>query len=339
MIILTLFPYQLDLFPELKLASGTLQRRNGWLVRLQDEHSEGWGEIAPLPGFSQERAQDIPERLAQWLENPQQVELPPSASFGLSAAVNELLQAELTAPADIQCCPLLLKDQLLVDKPFDPQLLQHWTELGEVKLKVGNDPSEDRQKLLQLLQYFPGKVRLDANQQWTFEQALQFAKDLPLQRISFIEEPLQNFSDTERMYAQLQAFYQKTAMHFALDETVQQSGFKLQMLQGLRTLVIKPTLVGSISRCCSLAEQALQQQLQVIFSSSFESSLAVGQIAAMAQHLVPHELAGLDTLRRFDCDLLRPWPGSKKRLIDLAELTETTEQHSFLLEPELLDLL
>jgi O-succinylbenzoate synthase len=42
-----------------------------------------------------------------------------------------------------------------------------------------------------------------------------------------------------------------------------------------------------------------------VLSSSYESSLGTGQIAALAQELTPDEPPGLDTQRLFGADLLR----------------------------------
>ena len=50
-----LYRYSLPLRRPLTLKGVTLQRREGLLLRLSgDDGSEGWGETAPLPGFSEE---------------------------------------------------------------------------------------------------------------------------------------------------------------------------------------------------------------------------------------------------------------------------------------------
>src|SRR5215210_9539023 len=50
-----LYRYSLPFSQPLKLEGTTLYRREGLLLRLAgDDGSEGWGETAPLPGFSME---------------------------------------------------------------------------------------------------------------------------------------------------------------------------------------------------------------------------------------------------------------------------------------------
>lgn len=74
--------------------------------------------------------------------------------------------------------------------------------------------------------------------------------------------------------------------------------------------MIKPTLVGSLEKCISLIEQAHQQGLIAVISSSIESSLGLTQLARFATQYTPNTLAGLDTLDLMKVQLLREWNNS-----------------------------
>ena len=85
---------------------------------------------------------------------------------------------------------------------------------------------------------------------------------------------------------------------------------------GVVAIVIKPTLVGSISRCQQLVQQAHQAGLVAVISSSIESSLGLTQLARIAHWLTPATVPGLDTLDLMQAQLLRRWPDSKLPLLD-----------------------
>ncbi|MNF05809.1 o-succinylbenzoate synthase [compost metagenome] len=85
----------------------------------------------------------------------------------------------------------------------------------------------------------------------------------------------------------------------------------------MAAIVIKPTLVGSLSRCQALVEQAHAAGLTAVISSSLESSLGLTQLARIAHWLTPATVPGLDTLDLMQAQLLRRWPGSRLPLQDL----------------------
>lgn len=72
-----------------------LKTREGLILHLRDGAQEGWGEVAPLPAFSQEtlaQAQAaLCAALARWQtgEMLDDAALPPSVAFGLSCALAE----------------------------------------------------------------------------------------------------------------------------------------------------------------------------------------------------------------------------------------------------------
>src|SRR5215213_270707 len=59
-----LYRFSLPLSRPLTLGEATLRRREGLLLRLSgDDGSEGWGETAPLPGFSKESLDEAASQL------------------------------------------------------------------------------------------------------------------------------------------------------------------------------------------------------------------------------------------------------------------------------------
>ena len=84
------------------------------------------------------------------------------------------------------------------------------------KLKVGDrNIALDVKKIqaIRLMLKQESYLRLDANRVWNLKEACIFAQLAGNQNIDFIEEPINDIS-------QLDAFYQKTRIRVALDETL-----------------------------------------------------------------------------------------------------------------------
>lgn len=146
-------------------------------------------------------------------------------------------------------------------------------------------------------------LRLDANRAWTPAKALKFAQYVApslRSRIAFLEEPCQSPSESI-------AFSIDTGIAIAWDETLQEAvrdaDFALENLLGVKTIVIKPTLIGSVYRVEALIEKAKALGLQAVISSSLESSLGLNQLSRLAHKLLPNEVPGLDTMGLFRAQL------------------------------------
>lgn len=276
-----LYQYQLPMDSGVILRNQRLVTRDGWVVELKDGDRVGYGEIAPLPEFSDETAQQAGEQaqqlLERWVEG-EAVELSeafPSVAFGLSMAELELSGA-LPAEGNYQVAPLCSGDpddlvQALSDMPGDKV----------AKIKVGMyEAVRDGIVANMFIEAIPDiRLRLDANRNWTPLKAQQFAKYVkPEHRagIAFLEEPCKTPADSL-------AFAQETGINIAWDETVRDEGFEVKAEPGVVAIVIKPTLVGSIQRCIELVQQAHKAGLTAIISSSMESSLGLNQLARVAE--------------------------------------------------------
>jgi O-succinylbenzoate synthase len=310
-----LWRYAIPMESGVVLRDRRLTQREGLVVMLQQGNRQGWGEIAPLPGFSGETLEQAQQACESWLSSwlagqPVTESLLPSAAFGLSCACAELAD-ELPQTGSWQSAPLCHGDP-------DALLLQ-LQNVPCAKMKVGLcEAARDSLQVGLLLEALPNlQLRLDANRSWTPEKARQFAQRLPSQqraRIAFIEEPC-------RTPAESLAFAAETGIAIAWDESLRQPGFKLQAQPGLAAIVIKPTLTGSLTRLQQLIGEAQRLGLQTVISSALESSLGLTQLARLARWLTPQSLPGLDTLTLMRQQLLRRWPGCELPLQEQAEWT------------------
>lgn len=313
-----LYQYQLPMDSGVILRSQRLVNRDGWIVELKDGECTGYGEIAPLPEFSHETAEQAGEQakalLAQWVagEAWDLESAMPSVAFGLSMAAMTLA-GELPEDGNYQVAPLCAGD------PDDLVIALNEMEGEKVaKIKVGMyEAVRDGMVANMFIEAIPGvRLRLDANRQWTPLKAQQFAKYVkPEHRggIAFLEEPCMNPADSL-------AFAQETGISIAWDETVRDEGFEVKAEPGVAAIVIKPTLVGSVARCIDLIAQAQAVGLVAVVSSSMESSLGLNQLARLAAWQTPGVIPGLDTMQLFMAQLEMPWPGCELPVTSLASL-------------------
>lgn len=80
---------------------------------------------------------------------------------------------------------------------------------------------------------------------------------------------------------------------------------------GLRAVVIKPTLTGSLQKVRQQVAQAHALGLTAVISSSIESSLGLTQLARIAAWLTPNTIPGLDTLSLMRAQLVLPLAGKR----------------------------
>ncbi|MBY5994174.1 o-succinylbenzoate synthase [Ferrimonas balearica] len=306
-----LYPYSLALNTPLRFQGQALSQRQGLLVKLVQDDRVGWGDCAPLPGFSREslaQCQDALMAVAQGQTGPDS--LPPAARFAYDCAQWQLTrEGRLTLPPTV---PLLSGTPTQQLAQFDAL-----TEVpSQLKLKLARAPlREELDLVFALLARHPKlKLRIDANRGWDYASAAEFALAVPRENLLYVEEPCATLVDSLRLHQQYR-------LPLALDETTQASDYEYESLPGVKALVLKPTLIGSLARLQALTEAATLDGVTVVLSSSFESNVGLTQLAWLAQTLTPNSLPGLDTLSALEADLVsaNPW-GQPKPLIPEAEL-------------------
>lgn len=306
------YRWQIPMDAGVVLRDRRLKTRDGLYVRLHDGERQGWGEISPLPGFSQETWEEAQTVLLAWVDGWLQGEdvLPtmPSVAFGVSCALAEL-EGALPEEADYRVAPLCTGDP-------DDLVLQLADMPGEkvAKVKVGlYEAVRDGMVVNLLLEAIPElQLRLDANRAWTPLKAQQFAKYVNpdyRNRIAFLEEPCKTRDDSR-------AFTRETGIAIAWDESLREADFVFEAEEGVRAVVIKPTLTGSLDKVREQVQAAHALGLMAVISSSIESSLGLTQLARIAAWLTPDTIPGLDTLSLMQAQQIRPWPGSTLPLIN-----------------------
>ncbi len=280
--------------------------RNGLLVCFRSEDDEGWGDIAPLPGFSQEsfsKAQSQATTLAKLLPGIpiesldfRASKLCPSVRFGfefaqfnLDAVIRNQPETELPPVA---CCRLLNRQD-----HENPESVATLHGYRAVKIKVGRQAlDEDLEFVHSVCSENPDiDVRIDANRAWTLQAAQAFLDATRHLTLDYIEEPLEDKAD-------LAAFAQSSHIPLALDETLREPDAE-QYRQFADVYVLKPTLSGGMTGAIEKMKQAQADHIRCTISSSYESGIGMLGLVELAR-TIPEEVHGLDTYNVFKHDVL-----------------------------------
>lgn len=139
--------------------------REGVFIRLKSSEGKvGWGEVAPLPGFSRETLEEAIKDLVEGNDSSF-----PSVKWGYAAAMLDLL-----SPLSIPSVPIRI--------------------LEKEKIKVGHLNLEEAIKKVKT----SGCSGVDMNQKWTLEQGLALAKECP--HLDYFEEPLKPGEDASAFF-------------------------------------------------------------------------------------------------------------------------------------------
>ncbi len=342
-----LFKYAIPFVEELRVKDRQLVTRSGVIVKLtSDEGAVGYGEIAPLPGYSPETlevalqeatslagalsGQAVPDGLEildggfeRWVMGRVKA---PSVKFGFELAVLRMLAHARNVPlrrllepgaSDVVHVAGLLNGNLGEIRKKASFLLNEGYRA--VKLKVGRYAlADDIRTTLWLREHLGETVslRLDGNRAWSFDTALEYAREVTKCFIEFIEEPL---ADPSR----LDEFTAVFGTRIALDESLIELPVEaLQAKSHLAAVILKPTVLG-LERSVRFGRRAQALGVIPVLSSSFESGLGLSALAELAAVVQPEGVpAGLDTYEWLDDDVFSERAPLRKPTLDLPMLSE-----------------
>ncbi len=250
---------------EYKIALKNGTYREGLIV----ETPTGFGDIAPLPGFSKETYLEAKEEAIRLLPDfPNVTPKLPSVQFGFTCAKTTL--PSLKVPVN--------------------GLNTHREGFSALKIKVGHLSLMDA---IDLVKAAPKHVelRLDFNQQWSLEKLLQFTTHFSPTDFAYLEEPTKHFTD-------LVLFSEQTGFPIAVDESIPYTPY--EQIPTLKALVVKPTILGTVP--------IPPPNVELIFSSAFESGIGVAHIARLASIYNPTRPHGLDPYSHLTEDVLQTKP-------------------------------
>jgi O-succinylbenzoate synthase len=279
----------------------------------------GFGEAAPLHGFSTESFDDVRKELsgiaelAAGFEEAKdlqtlrdfigEIKFTSSVRFAIEQAVISML---------LKKDPSLLQEILSVAKSVINvnavigiennaiEAIRHKVEKGYItfKIKVGRNDFKDDLNLVKIIRAEFGKelkIRLDANGKWSLEEAKSNLEKLSHYNIEYIEEPC---SGIENLIA-LSTF---APLPVAIDESLKNLSDAYGIIEETKIsfLIIKPMISGGFFETLEIIARGALKEKNIIISSSFETPLGKSLLVLLSS-LTHHSYAhGLDTANLFE---------------------------------------
>ena len=273
--------------------------REGILLHMKaaDLHT-GWGDAAPLPGWSVEGLEDV-ERYIK--DSECQASVPSS----LVCAIQSARASIFHSPSKNSGAENLSLNALL-DGSFQDILEQAGDALARgchcLKIKAAGLSVAELVDLISRISAsapHPCRFRIDPNRSWDFETALHIAESLKVFPVEYLEEPLRDSS-------LLPEFIKRSPIGIALDETLREvSPAGLPAYKGAVAMVLKPTLMGGFDACAQYANAGAALGMASVVSACYESGVGIYALGQFALSLPRQAAAGLDTYSRLEEDVLR----------------------------------
>lgn len=322
-----LHAYRLPLVTPLITAHGTQSERVGVLLSITDGHHTGWGEAAPMPGWSRETLADVGDSLAAAVaglgavdgtDDPRiaamldELERQPHARAAVAGAV-----LDLTARQQGLSVALVLSDDavssvavngLVADA--EPQLVAAAVRgcvdrgCAAVKIKVAAlDPSADLARVAAARQAAGPDVelRVDANGGWDVDTAVATLLAMSEFDIAFCEEPTVGIDAIAAVGA-------LSAVPVAVDESARTVDDIAEALgtRAIDVVVVKPQALGGADLGLRAIRLAQELGASAVVTTMIDSAVGVAHAAHLAAASGSSLAHGLDTSPRLGSDVGSP---------------------------------
>jgi o-succinylbenzoate synthase len=320
--------YSLPLRDAWPSADGDLNDRRGWILALEDDLGRvGLGDAAPFPGFGLETHASAGAGLK--LAMPRLVGM---TRDGYAAAIVDLprlapVAAAPTARAAIDCAlhDLIAQEENLTlarylggtrtlrEVPVNVTIPRVPPEraaelakravaagVGTLKLKVGGAASHEDEARLRAVREAVGsgiRIRVDANQAWSAEEAIEALRALAGYELEYAEQPV-GADDIEG----LARVRRSSPVPIAADEAVRgkETAKEIMYRSAADILIIKPMALGGLREARAVLNVAEEGDMPVVVTSLVESAVgrtvALHFAASLGETAYAHGLATADAL-------------------------------------------
>ncbi|HEV8254329.1 MAG TPA: dipeptide epimerase [Vicinamibacteria bacterium] len=286
-------PLELKLRHPFRLSRGTWDVRHNVLVEVEQDGQTGMGEAAPIPryGETHESAARAIEEMAGRLADPTAfsdaasraaVAGQRSAEAAVDMALHDLAGRRLGAPLfallglDPARMPVT-SFTIAIDTPEGAaSKARAASQYAVLKLKMGSEA--DREMVAAVREATDRPIRVDANEGWTFETAVERLEWLAGLGVEFVEQPLPAAALEET-----RALRRRSPLPFYADESVHTARDIPSLVGAFDGINIKLMKCGGIAEALRMIAVARAHGLKVMLGCMIESSLGV----TAAAHLAP----------------------------------------------------
>ena len=322
-------PFSLELASPLETAAGTIDSRDGFLVRIvastadADEQAVGYGEATPLAGWTESitDCKKALERARAAIEDGPAAAL--EAVDGQGAARHAVTLALGDLRASQEATPLyrhIGRGPMIGRVPVNATIgdgeptetaraVSEAVERGFdcCKIKVGNGSVEADIERLRRTREAVGsdiELRVDANEAWTYTEAKKALKELADLGVSVLEQPLP--AGALEGHAALRERGQGDGVAIALDEGLLEHGVDAICEAGAAdAVVLKPMALGGIDIARQIAAWVQELEITPIVTTTIDGVVARAGAVHLAASIPNVPACGLATASLLAEDLGR----------------------------------
>ena len=314
----TVTPYSIPFVKPLQTSENIYTHRDGVWLNLKWENYSGFGEAAPLIGFSREALKEVYYSLEAFHqaiegENFEIEELfsvaevhtqgNPAARFAIETALYDLLSQKAGKPLSLYLNSNA-KTKIAVNGIAGIHMPGDGFKLMKVKVGFKNI-FDEIEHLVMLTQSFGEEVsfRLDANCAFDLPQAIRFCKEMEAFNIDYIEQPL----PADELVDLAELSYH-TEIPIAVDESLTDfhSAEKIVEEQAANVFIIKPMISGGFRESRKIIQLAIDENIRVVITSSLETSIGLMACLQLAAANEITEACGLATAELLNEDTKAP---------------------------------
>ncbi|HMB51416.1 MAG TPA: o-succinylbenzoate synthase [Natronoarchaeum rubrum] len=312
--------FAIDLDAPLETAAGTIERREGVLLRVSEVAAAGVGEATPLPGWTESLAtcRDRLDAAADRLNDDdpaaalEAVDGSPAARHAVHLALADLrarqdgvpLYRYLGSVGRVEYVPV--NATIGVGSPDEvAAAAEGAVERGFrcLKLKVGSDTvAEDAERVAAVRDALPRGValRADANGAWDRERASEAFRAFADSGVEYVEQPLA--PDDLDGHAALRC--DAVGVGVALDESLRTASIDDVIQAGAAdVIVLKPMVLGGLDRARRAALRARRVGVTPVVTTTVDAVVARTAAVHLAASIPGIDPCGLATADRLATDL------------------------------------
>jgi o-succinylbenzoate synthase len=311
--------FAVDLARPLGTAAGTIERREGFLVRIADGDHAGVGEASPLAGWTESREAcgrvlDAAAERARDDDIDAALDVlggAPAARHGFAGALADLRARRAGVPLYRHLAPdgdavdAVPVNATVGDGPVEETVASAREAVdagfGCVKVKVGARPVSEDVGRVTAVRDAVGEgvaVRADANGGWTRVQAYEAYRNLAGAAVAYVEQPLA--SDDLGGLSGLRG----DTVGVAVDETLADTPLEAVLTaDAADVVVLKPQVLGGLDRTVAAARRARQAGVTPVVTTTVDAVVArtgavhaAAAVASDAGSIAPCGLATADRL-------------------------------------------
>ncbi|MFY0684654.1 MAG: o-succinylbenzoate synthase [Balneola sp.] len=302
---LKLYTYSIPFVSPFITSGNTFTHREGLIISFENSGVTAFGEVAPLPGFSEFQLEPIisilklnkdvlqnaliQNEFEQYFHVLGQIHNIPSLKFGLDTLYHDYQAKKAGLPLVRYLFNNDFSSKVNVNATLGIDTIENTIEQARklsslgyntFKLKTGEAFEKEYEILEALRSSLPEiKIRIDANQSWSYNQAVENLQRCKHLDIEYCEEPL---IATERN--RWKDLKDSTGFNFAADESFRNKANALQLQEqnAVETFILKPMMFGSFSEINVTKQLSTSHGISVVFTTSLESIIGRTMTAILA---------------------------------------------------------